>query len=67
MTKISVIFFIAVNLYIVAFAQVGEKNGSRRMLVRIKGGIGESISSDAGKTWTSIIFSEIKELNILFK
>ncbi len=46
---------------------VVEKNdGSLWMLIRLRSGIGESFSSDGGKSWTPLILSEIKHTNSRF-
>ncbi|HBL78031.1 MAG: hypothetical protein A2W90_01000 [Bacteroidetes bacterium GWF2_42_66] len=45
---------------------IERKNGSLWMLIRVKSGIGEGISLDAGKTWSPFTFSEIKHTNSRF-
>jgi hypothetical protein len=45
---------------------IERKNGLLWMLIRVKSGIGESISADAGKTWSPFTFSEIKHPNARF-
>lgn len=45
---------------------IERKDGSLWMLIRVKSGIGEGISVDAGKTWSPFTFSEIKHTNSRF-
>lgn len=45
---------------------VERKDGSLWMLVRIRGGIGESVSTDGGKTWSKLTRSEIPHSSARF-
>lgn len=45
---------------------VEREDGSLWMLIRVKSGIGESISADAGKTWSPFSFSKMEHPNARF-